>query len=231
MKKYKYLLIVIITVVIYSCNDLLEEEVFSSADADEFLQTQQGVEGALIQAYALTRLGGNDINRYTHLDLFSTGTGRYFVAGNWRSFALSLQEWDWTEPTFTIEWNKWYDVVLYANTVIDAAEKGDFPEEFKNIVKGQALALRGYSYFELYSYFGRLPLYTQPTLENEGEGRATEEETEAQIENDLLQAIDLLPENPMEAGLEYGRVYKNSARGLLTKHYLNTKQWQKCVTS
>jgi hypothetical protein len=86
------------------------------------------------------------------------------------------------------------------NTIIAKIDGASGPQAEKDEIKGQALALRAYSYFNLINYFQHtykgnetkpgVPLYTEPTTI--GKGRGTVQEVYDQIVDDLTQAESLL---------------------------------------
>lgn len=117
-----------------------------------------------------------------------------------------------------------YQIIARANQILDVIDKVDFNADSKNNLKGQALFLRAFAYFELVRYFGQVPLHLKPVT---GRGDAalplsTKEELYAQIEKDATAAAGLLFS---KAKQEAGRVTSGSAKTLLADLYLTQKKW------
>lgn len=130
--------------------------------------------------------------------------------------------------TFT-NWNFYYRIINIANTISSQIDPAVTDAGLK-AVRGQALAIRAYSYLNLaqlyqQTYKGNesapgVPLYSEPAVE--GKPRASMQEVYAQIEQDLLEAIGLL------AGFNRAtkeQINQNVARGILARAYLNMERW------
>ncbi len=93
-------------------------------------------------------------------------------------------------------------------------------ESDRAMIKGEALVLRAYQYFLLVNNYGAVPLRLIPSNEDEpNKAAAPEAAIWAQVETDLLTAIDQcnLPENrPAE---QKGRIEKGTAQAILGKVY------------
>lgn len=135
------------------------------------------------------------------------------------------------------DWNSLYAQIYICNVVldkIDAAVGEDF--ELRNKTKGEALAQRAYAYFMLVNIYGKhyniatsstdlgVPLYTDSDINNL-KARATVEQVYQLIENDLQEAISLLP-----ATQEYPyHPSQGGVHGLLAKMYLYQGKWQESL--
>lgn len=116
-----------------------------------------------------------------------------------------------------------YQGISRANVVIAkviAMEEGE--EETKKQIIAQAKFIRALFYYRLVTYFGGVPLITEPLDANSDLQipRATAETVWQQIENDLNEAKDLLPTT--WTGNDVGRVTSGACKALLNKAYL----WQ-----
>ena len=99
----------------------------------------------------------------------------------------------------------------------------------KNNLKGQALFLRAFAYFELVRYFGKVPMHLVPVV-----GRldaalplSTTDELYAQITKDALEATKLLPN---KAKQEAGRATSGAAKTMLANVYITQKKWAQAET-
>ncbi|QMU28563.1 RagB/SusD family nutrient uptake outer membrane protein [Adhaeribacter radiodurans] len=122
-----------------------------------------------------------------------------------------------------------YLIIARTNQVLSTIDNVDFAAESKNNLKGQAMFLRAFAYFELVRYFGKVPLHLTPVTNREEAALplASEEEIYVQIVKDLTEAIPmLLPKSKQEAG----RVTSGAARTLLANVYINQKKWAEAET-
>ncbi|MPR34133.1 RagB/SusD family nutrient uptake outer membrane protein [Salmonirosea aquatica] len=117
-----------------------------------------------------------------------------------------------------------YQIIARTNQILAVIDDVDFNAESKSNLKGQALFLRAYAYFELVRYFNKAPLHLTPvTVRQEAAlPLATAAELYAQIEKDALEATtSLLPKSKQEPG----RATSGAAKTLLADVYINQKKW------
>ena len=128
-----------------------------------------------------------------------------------------------------------YTAINEANTIIAGVpELEDGTEAARNRVLGEALFLRALLYHDLSKAYGYEPgrevggfnlsviLRTTPTIglsDADFRSRATNAEVYAQIEADLLQAINLLPAESGTSGFPQ-RISRSAAKALLARVYL-----------
>ena len=117
-----------------------------------------------------------------------------------------------------------YQIIARANQILALIDKVDFPAASKDNLKGQALFLRAFAYFELVRYFGKVPLHLVPVggREDAALPLATTEELYAQIDKDATEASKLLPN---KAKQEAGRATSGAAKTLLANLYIVQKKW------
>ena len=117
-----------------------------------------------------------------------------------------------------------YQIISRANQVLATIDEVEFDASSKNNLKGQALFLRGYAYFELVRYFGSVPLHLTPveTRDESAQPLASEADLYTQIINDVEEAAGLLPP---KSGQEPGRVTSGAAKTLLANVYIVQKNW------
>ncbi|HEX6925620.1 MAG TPA: RagB/SusD family nutrient uptake outer membrane protein [Longimicrobiaceae bacterium] len=120
---------------------------------------------------------------------------------------------------FSTVWEGYYQGIYRANVAIQNIPQVDMDETLKARLIGENQFLRAYFYFFLVRAFGGVPLILEPLVAGEfDQTRATAEEVYNQIEQDLLSAIEVLPEQYGAA--DVGRATKGAARALLGKVYL-----------
>ncbi|MGC6480315.1 MAG: RagB/SusD family nutrient uptake outer membrane protein [Flavobacteriaceae bacterium] len=141
------------------------------------------------------------------------------------------------------DWSYMYNNIYITNYVLskidDARLDGDSESDRANI-KGQALMRRAYAYFMLANLYGKhytpqgaatdlaVPLFTDvpdPIRLRGKLSRATVAEVYAQVEADLTQAIELLPDYPFLFPLKNYRPSKMSAYALKARVHLYKGEW------
>jgi hypothetical protein len=119
-------------------------------------------------------------------------------------------------------WRGPWPGILYCNEVIQQVPGIDMDTTLRNRVVGEAKFLRANYYFILVRYFGDVPLITEPQTPNDDlyPARTPKNQVYDLIEQDLQDAVRLLPRRETYTGSDVGRASKGSALGLLAKVYL-----------
>jgi hypothetical protein len=132
-----------------------------------------------------------------------------------------LKNWTATPSNSPITslWVHSFTGVVRANTVINNVDAGTIDATLKSRLKGEALFLRAYFYFNLVKTFGGVPLLEQSALPTGDTNvkRSSIAETYAFIEKDLKAAAALLPEKGAYASTDLGRATKGAANGYLAR--------------
>ncbi len=238
MKKYIFSLIAVSVLV--SCEDFLEEEVFTEYDPAVFLQDQSGLDALLTGAYGSLQISwtnGGGAREYFHIlgemstdILWETGGGLNRVVVPVIGFT-----WDPSNGFFNQLYNKFYTAIAAANNVLSVTnnlEGGD--EAVLNQIRGEARFVRALSYYLLHNLYGTTPIIELPDdagldeIEAIGKEtpRATESEYRTLVEGDLLFAV-----NNLEFGGVSSRANRGSANAILAKFYLNNKEWDKAAAA
>ncbi|MNS42841.1 SusD family protein [compost metagenome] len=119
-------------------------------------------------------------------------------------------------------WTNWYKAIGRASYSINYTENYGLTDvAYKNRLIGEAKFLRAYHYFFLVRAFGDVPLQHVDLIV-----RAPKDQVYDFIEQDLLEAIQVLPEKSEYAPADLGRATKGAAKALLAKVYLYQKDWQ-----
>lgn len=238
MKKYIYSFLLVFTLL--GCEDFLEEEVFTEFDPEVFLQDQTGLDALLTGAYGsfqLTWTNGGGAREYFHILAEMPTDILWETGGGLNRVVVPVIGFTWTpaDGYFNQLYNKFYSSISAANNVIrvtNGIEGGD--EAALNKTRAEARFIRATSYYMLHNLFGPTPIIEIPEgasldeIEAIGKEtpRATEEQYRTQVEADLMFAIDNL-----DFGGVSSRANKGSAYALLSKFYLNTKQWSEAATA
>ncbi|MGD1891705.1 MAG: RagB/SusD family nutrient uptake outer membrane protein [Cyclobacteriaceae bacterium] len=222
-----YFILITFAASLFSCEDTLEERVFSELTPGTFLTTENGIQSLLNSAYANAHLHSFDGHvAYHYLPAMTSGEAwnRGGSIEVWFT-ALSDFAWDSNHRYVLGLWNDGFQAIRDANIVLDNIENENFSTEFKSLVTAEARFIRGWSYALLYNNFGPVPLYTSSGTDSLLIPRASEEQMRTFIETELTTAAANLPDKPSA----FGKASKGSALGVLSKHLLNTQQWQECL--
>lgn len=125
-------------------------------------------------------------------------------------------------------WSNIYGAVYVANFIFERLpEISGVTTAQRNKTMGTAHFLRGLSYFYGLYTFGGIPNVQTTSIEqNRNIPRASKEDILELILNDYEAALELLPEEPVNAGF----VSKDAVRAAMARYYLYIKQWSKAET-
>ncbi len=227
-KYIRYLLVCTMTIgFLPGCEEPLVEEVYSELAPGNYLKTEEGLNSVLNGAYYYSQFHYQDFARRILTSMFTAGYAWGQGGGFESGVAIPHMNftWDSNNSYYRFVWADAYLAIRNANIILDNLDNAEFSEGKKTMMKAEANALRGFNYSLLYRLFGTVPVFISTETTDLERGRASEEELFAVIENDLLNAANDLP----LVQDEFGRITKGAALAALSKFYLQTKQWDKCV--
>ncbi|MCY4216703.1 MAG: RagB/SusD family nutrient uptake outer membrane protein [Flavobacteriaceae bacterium] len=224
------LALVSISLLVNSCEDILEEEAFTTFIGDSFFEDVGSAELAMVGVY--NTLSSNDLYASNYVIAFHTGTDidRYYRQGVGNpSDLLANYEIQEFNKDIGRAWATLYQGIARANLAIDgisklrdqaAEEDSQRVQQYDNFL-GDVYFLRAFFYFQLVKNWGDVPLRlgTDVSLDELAIERSPKEEVYQQIELDMLQAIELLP--PASNVSNKGRINKGAAQGILARIYLH----------
>jgi len=119
-------------------------------------------------------------------------------------------------------WASAYDAINRANSVLDHVPAINMDTALRSRIIAEAKFLRATHYFNLVRMWGGVPLKLHETqgLDSLAIPRNTAQEVYAQIEQDLKDAIAVLPSAKAYTSSDVGRASKGAAKTLLAKMYL-----------
>ncbi|MEM8847632.1 MAG: RagB/SusD family nutrient uptake outer membrane protein [Bacteroidota bacterium] len=242
MKIYKTIAVLLGLIFSLSCEDRLDVTPEDNVASSTVFNSLATINGLVVGIYSKNQSG--DLNGMPQLTSDFMADDVNFVG----SFT-SLQEIDQFETLATNTsidniWLDGYELIAAANNVIqnlpevNPDEVTGLTEEIKNTFIGEAKFMRALTYFQLVNLFAQpfqfsggtnlgVPLSLQ--FFEGGEisefqlERSTVNEVHALIEQDLLDAIAVLPE---DNGV---RAEVGSARALLARLYLYREQWDEAA--
>ena len=212
------LLPVLLTVVLGGgCKEeFVAREPVYSIDSENYFNAPADYENAVVAAYDLLQA------TYLNVMLGEIASDNTLAGGESATDVIGIQQVDdmiHTPVNAQLDniWDWMFAGVNRAAYVIEFADKTPFEGRAELIA--EARFLRAYYNFELVKWFGPVPIKPggRFVLGDETElPRASTSEVFAQIEDDLLIAIDNLPATPGQTG----RVTSGAARSLLGKAYV-----------
>ena len=216
------------------CDSALDPEPFGIETIENQLSSPQGAVPFVTGIYEpLAGLYGSNGAPMTLI--LESGTDD---AWPFAQFAGSFKERGLTggENEIRSMWGKQLgDGIGRANFYLESEGAIDFGSQdaLRRQLRGEALFLRAFYYFNLVRTFGDVPLFTTAlrTVESAQVPRTPTAEVYAQIKADLSEAIPLLPDTYAGSGLgqEVGRVTSGAARTLLGKVHLTLEEWQRVL--
>lgn len=231
--KYSILLSLAAAFGMTACMDL-EREDFTEISPDNFFKTETDLKLAVDALHYEFNTGdwngiySPDYNGYQTVSDLTTDA--MWCNWGWESDEYFFHQW--TGTTGTVQNNFWnlfdhYNYLSQARNTIRRIEVSPVEASVKNKYLGQAHALRGWMGLFLYDMFGPVPVAGDDILDDPETfvylPRLTDEEYDAMMEEDLLTAIELLPEMPERRG----DMAKGPARMVLMKYYMIRGQFDK----
>lgn len=246
MKAIKYILPILLLAVISSaCEDFLDKEPLGLETDKTFYKDSENAilaVNAIYDAVAWDEggtTGSGHTYEWMYGDILSDDAKKGSTTGDYLEIK-QMERWE-TLPNAPIQsstWNNMYVAIYRANQVLTylADPASTINEDLKTRILGEAYFLRAYSYFNLVTKFGGVPLIEKP-IEQAQWGkveRASIAQTYQFIEADLKEAINRLPERGGYAATDLGRATKGAARAYLARAYMfqigtdnsNGKTWQ-----
>ncbi|MEN9698935.1 MAG: hypothetical protein RLZZ301_133 [Bacteroidota bacterium] len=199
-----------------ACEKFLQVDPPYAQDAENFFQTPEDYERALVGAYDLLQ------SSFLSLWIGEIASDNAIAGGESVNDSKGLHDIDNmthggvnAELRNVLRWN--YVGITRANYILEHKDNIDFPR--KAHILAEAKFLRAYYYFELVKFFGDVPLIIDKRIgidEVKNIPRAPKAEVYAQIEKDLKDAAAVLS----SVAAEKGRATKGAAQSLLGKVYL-----------
>lgn len=215
------------------CMDL-EREDYTEISPDSFFKTETDLKLAVDALHYDFNTGdwngvySADYNDYMVISDMTTDV--MWCNWGWQSDEFYFHQWGTT--TGSVQANFWncfnhYNYLSKARNTIRRIESSPVADNVKARYLGEAHAMRGWMALYLYDMFGPVPVATDELLDNPENfvyiPRLTDEEYDKMMEDDMLEAIRLLPDMPSERG----RMAKGPARMILLKYYMIRGQFEK----
>lgn len=227
------------TAALSSCDSWLDLEPQDAIIREEYWQTKEQVEAAVIGCYA-SMLGTTDGQRSIPEYMFLWGEMRAdMVVPNVNALSdeVEIVNGNILSTNGIANWRSFYTTINYCNTVIEFApgvRERDitFKESELNASLAEALTLRSLLYFYLVRTFGEVPLKINATVSDADEfaiPKSSEETIIAQILSDLRKAEQIAVLSYSDRASNKGRVTRYTVNALQADVYLWKEDYDSCV--
>lgn len=208
-----------------SCSDDFVNVTSENESADNYFNSEEEYQQALIGAYDLLQA------TYLNVMIGEIASDNTLAGGESANDVIGFQQIDKMTHTpvnaqLRDVWNWMFAGVNRANYILQYQDKTEF--DGRTEVIAQARFLRAYYYFELVKFFGAVPLVIDKPLEFGDQfdiARTPASEVYDQIEADLIFAAENLPANQAQTG----RITSGAANALLGKAYLYQGQFNEAA--
>lgn len=234
----KYIITIVLSGIIMSCDNNLDEKVYSSVTQQSYKYTTEDFHPAVANIYSYLR------SSLSHGGFF----GGQEVAGNAIVMPPNASGWDdggvyrrmhyhtWNSEQGHVSsmWNLFYRGILICNNVLDQIENDVIPAASaseKEAGLAEIRAMRAYYYWMVCDNFGDAPLVVAKT--DDLPSKSTRKEIYEFVVKELIEIIPKLSED--QGNKMYGRMNKWAAKATLANVYLNAEvytgeaRWNECL--
>jgi len=231
----------VFSMISFSCEtDYLDASPTASIDAGAAYSTTKNASAAIngiYRSFVVRYLGSQGHSGHPAMMIILDHLGEDMVLGT-TAASWHVGETRWTAHRSDVNvlsqfpYEMYYRFIGNANIGIANIDKAVGPQSDKNTLKGEALALRAFSYFNLVQIYGKrydaaakpnaqlgIPLVLEPTTE--GKARNTVEDVYTQINKDLDAAAALLT----SARVNKSHINLNVVKGLQARVALVQQNW------
>ena len=216
-----------------SCSDFLDEPIRGQQDKSNYFTTEDECEKQITGCY--NYLDGRDWWQiYKFYNMCNMTTDDCWMGNTTQDPGDYRPAAQFTGNTIDLGnacqnfWQYRYKGITQCNIAIEEISEVTFTDESKQKrLIAEAKFLRGFYYFDLVKNFGGLPMVLSLKMPSEVQGitRSTKEETYAQIEQDLKDAIADLPKKADYSESDMGRATSGAAKAYLAKVYLYQEKY------
>ena len=250
MKIYKILILLIASVVIFSCQDELNTNPTDSTSGDVLFSDVEKANVALNGIYRAMYVADEWSANWADEEF---GVTAFMLTYDLMGEDMIQNEggsgWFWFDYMYNVKsdyihksgrpyavWFFYYTVISNANAIIAAQEGMQGAQSEINSLMGQAYALRAYAYFSLIRFYQQtymgnqdapgVPVYTEPTTNiSEGKPRGTVADVYTQIDADIEEAIALLDPSVAAPRIHPSHIDYYVANGLKANIALEKNDW------
>ena len=215
-----------------SCEDKLELTNPNQQTTGTFGNTPEDLEECVIAAYNHMRMEGSYARVGYTIDV-CRGDEVWNSSQVWYMPFDDLNVSTTTDITFW-SWREWFYTINVCNFILSRTGEDDatLSEQMKRI-KGQALFVRGLSYFNLAGYYQNPPLITDYTTYSTLDGlyasNSTYDDVLDQVEKDFAEAMTLLPSRDAGGQWAKGRATSGAAAGYYARTLMQRHKYSEAL--
>ncbi len=221
MKKQHNIFILVLLIFVSCSKEFTELAPISERNADNFYKTASDMEVAVNAIYGTLKSNGAFNQSYWILQELRSDNTFWDGTGLAEEVTVFDRFNDISTSNITEDaWESSYLGISRANIVLNRIENIDMDASLKSRLKGEALFLRSFYYYNLAVLFGNIPLIINETT-SVAEGNEHRQVTAAEVYNQIVtDLIDAEAGLPAKASATNGRATKGAAATLLAKVYL-----------
>lgn len=221
MKKQHNIFILVLLIFVSCSKEFTELAPISERNADNFYKTASDMEVAVNAIYGTLKSNGAFNQSYWILQELRSDNTFWDGTGLAEEVTVFDRFNDISTSNITEDaWERSYLGISRANIVLNRIENIDMDASLKSRLKGEALFLRSFYYYNLAVLFGNIPLIINETT-SVAEGNEHRQVSAAEVYNQIVtDLIDAEAGLPAKASATNGRATKGAAATLLAKVYL-----------
>lgn len=198
-----------------SCEKFLDTKPTDFSTPEDFYSTETGLNQALAGVYNSLAQDGTYARNLAVELAHSSDEG--FYKRNTLNINPAHYNHDAANNIVLAAWRALYEGINRANLLLVSIDKPEMDEGKRKVIKGEALFLRAYFYFQLVNLWGDVPLLLEPTRDGNivNIPRTPQREIYDVILRDMTEA-QILVDNLTDIGFQ-GRVSKTAVQGVLAR--------------
>lgn len=234
MKTFKYgIALLAACATLTSCNEskFLEEKPLDFYSPDNSMQTSAHFQSALNFQYNKIRsivwsMDADTRFAFWYATDFAFNATDYYKPAKLNDYANTMVPT--YGPALTM-WKEHYSMISNANVILDRLPQSLVADQERKIIRGEALFFRSLAYRDLAHLYGGVPLILEEvSVPRRDYVRATRDEVYKQVQQDLEEAISLLPDIDK---VKDGKVSKQVAQHLLSEIYISLQMYDQAIAT
>lgn len=211
--------VLMVTSVTISCKKFLDTKPDDFVATEQYFNTEADLNYALGGVYASLAQDGT-FGRNIPIELEMGNDEAHYNNRNNYSNVPSLYDCQASTKIYADCWTALYQGIGRANLLLANIEKANASDSVKRYIRGEALFLRAFNYFQLVTRYGDVPLILEPTTQvnNPNYPRNASIDVYNKIIEDMKSA-DTLVRDITQIG-NGSRVSKTTVEGILARVYL-----------
>ena len=214
MKKLS-IYILFLSLLFSSCEKFLDTKPTDFTTPEIFYSTERELNQALAGIYTTLAQDGTYARNLAVELVHSSDEG--FYKRNTLNINPAHYNHDAANTIVLAAWRTLYEGINRANLLLANIDRPEMDEDRRNVIKGEAMFLRAYFYFQLVSLWGDVPLLLEPTPDGNVVNipRTPQAEIYEMILRDMTEAQTLV-DRLTKIGFQ-GRVSKTAVQGILAR--------------